>query len=69
MMDEVEEDAGFPNEEVQRCLQEAAEGVLETATWDEKMVPIWQNEIIERAMKQIIDRKEPYKYVVTCMLV
>ena len=31
MAEEMDDDAGFPSEDVQRCLQEAAESVLETA--------------------------------------
>ena len=43
MMDDVEDDLSFPNEEVQRCVLEACESVLESAMWDEKQVPIWIN--------------------------
>ena len=68
-MEEVDEDAGFPNEDVKRIVEEVCESVLENAQWDDVMVPIWQNEVIERVMKTLIDYRWPYKYVVTCMLV
>ena len=68
-MDDVEDDAGFPNEDIQRIVQESAESILETASWDEKMVPFWINEITEKVMKSCVDMKLPYKYIVTCMLV
>ena len=29
---------------------------------------MWKNQIIEKVMKQLIDMKYPYKYIVTCML-
>ena len=50
-MDEVEEDAGFPNEEVKAILEQVSIEMLENASWDEKMVPLWQNLIIEKVMK------------------
>ena len=68
-MDDVEDDAGFPQEEVNRCVTEACESILESAMWDEKMVPIWINQIVEKSMKSLIDMKYPYKFIVTCMLV
>ena len=42
-MDEVEEDAGFPNDDIKPILEQVCVEMLETATWDEKMVPLWQN--------------------------
>ena len=69
MADEIDEDAGFPNEDINRCVQEAAESVLENAMWDEKKVPLWINEICEKTMKSLGDLKCPYKYIVTCMLI
>ena len=69
MAEEMDDDAGFPNEDVQRCLQEACESVLETAGWEEEKVPGWINEIIEKAMKSLSELKSPYKFIVTCMLV
>ena len=68
-MDDVEDDMSFPNEDIQRCVFENIESVLETAMWDEKMVPIWKNQIIEKSMKSLIDMKIPYKFIVTCMLI
>ena len=68
-MDDVDEDQGFPSEDVQRCIQEAAESILETVNWDESKVPQWINEICEKSMKSLIDLKTQYKFIVTCMLV
>ena len=69
MAEEMDDDAGFPSEDVQRCIQEAVETVLETAQWDEEKVPGWINEIIEKTMKSLCELKYPYKFIVTCMLV
>ena len=69
MTEEMEDDAGFPNEDVQRCISEAQEAVLESAQWDEEKVPLWINEIVERCMKGLSEIKSPYKYIVTCMIV
>ena len=69
MAEEMDDDAGFPSEDVQRCLQEAAESVLETAQWEEEKVPGWINDIVEKAMKSLSELKFPYKFIVTCMLV
>ena len=33
------QDIGFPQEDVEKCVQDAVEQILATATWDEKMVP------------------------------
>ena len=69
MAEEMDDDAGFPSEDVQRCLTEVSESVLETAQWEEEKVPGWINDIIEKAMKSLCELKCPYKFIVTCMLV
>ena len=33
------------------------------------MVPTWINIICERIMKDLVELKRPYKYIVNCMLV
>ena len=69
MAEEMDEDQTFPQEEVQRCMQEACESVLETAQWEEEKVPGWINEVIEKAMKSLSELKTAYKFIVTCMMV
>ena len=67
---EIDEDnCGLEKELIDNSIGEICQQVLETAQWDEKMVPIWQNQIIEQVMKRLISEKMPYKYIVTCMLV
>ena len=69
MAEEMDDDAGFPQEEVENILRETIQEVLETANWDETKVPLWINEICEKSMKRLVDMKMPYKFIVTCMLV
>ena len=68
MAEEMDDDLSFPSEEIKIILEQVIESVLETAEWDEKKVPAWINEIVEKSMKQIIELKYPYKFIVTCML-
>lgn len=35
----MEDDQGFPSEEVEKCIQDAVELVLQNAVWDDKEVP------------------------------
>ena len=69
MADEIDEDAGWPQEEINAALTVAVEQELETANWDEQQVPQWINNIVENAMKNLLDLRLPYKFVVTCMLI
>ena len=48
---------------MERCLQESVEAVLQTAQWDEKMVPQWINEICEKSMKALMELNRPYKFI------
>ena len=69
MAEEMDDDLNFPQEEIGTILTTVTESVLETAEWDEKKVAGWINEIVEKVMKQLIEMKYPYKFVVTCMLI
>ena len=69
MAEEMDDDAGFPQEEVETILRETIQEVLESANWDEAKVPLWINEICEKSMKRLVDMKMPMKFIVTCMLV
>ena len=48
---------------MERCLQESVEAVLQTAQWDEKMVPQWINDICEKSMKALMELNRPYKFI------
>ena len=39
MTDEIDEEAGFPDEEIQQTLETAVVNTLEHAMWDESKVP------------------------------
>ena len=69
MADEIDDDAGWPNEEINQAVTSTIELILSDAKWDEKMVPTWINEIVEKSMKALVDMKLPYKFIVTCMLI
>ena len=69
MAEENDDDLSFPQEEINGILQTVVETTLETAEWDEKKVPGWINDICDKTMKQLIEMKYPYKFVVTCMLI
>ena len=69
MAAEIDDDAGWPSEEIQVAVQSQVELILADAMWDEKMVPIWINEIIEKTMKALVDLKLPYKFIINCMLI
>ena len=69
MAEENDDDLSFPQEEINQILQTVVETTLETAEWDEKKVPGWINDICDKTMKQLIEMKYPYKFVVTCMLI
>ena len=38
MADDIDEEAGFPDEEIAQTLETAVVGTLESAMWDEKLV-------------------------------
>ena len=69
MAEEMDDDAGYPEEEVQTALLQAATDTLETANWDESKVPLWIQEITEKSIKALVELKTPYKWIVTVMLV
>ena len=69
MADEIDDDAGWPNEEINQAVQSVVELILENVMWDEKLAPIWINEIIERSMKALVEMKIPYKFIINCMLI
>ena len=69
MADDIDEEAGFPDEEIQQTLETAVINTLENAMWDESKVPQQINDIIEKTMKLLNDLKLPYKYIVNCMLI
>ena len=69
MADDFDDEVGFPSETINGIVQQVCENVLEHAQWDEKKVPGWINEITESIMKQLVEMKRPYKYVVNCMLI
>ena len=68
MAEESEEEGGYPQEDIQKCMQEAIDQILENVSWDEAKVPIWINQICERITKGLVELKAPYKYIVTCTL-
>ena len=70
MAEELDEDAGFPDEEVQECLQRAIEMVLEKETdYDETKVAKQVNDITEKTMSNLAVLKLAYKYMVNVMIV
>ena len=71
MADELDIDAGFPEEEIQQALEQAVQATMDevNCTWDEAKVAQQINDITEAAMKNLAELKLPYKYVVNCMLV
>ena len=69
MAEEIDDDAGWPNEEINQAITQQCETILADAMWDEKKVPNWNNEICEKCMKALVDLKLPYKFIVTCLLV
>ena len=69
MAEEMDDDQGYPDDEVQAVLTQAATDTLETAAWDESKVPLWIQEITEKSIKALVELKVPYKWIVTVMLV
>ncbi len=69
MAEEGDDDTTWPSEEINQCVSQACESVLESAMWDEKKVPYWINEICEKAMHSLLSHNFPYKFIVTCMLI
>ena len=64
----MEEDIGFPEEDIEKCLQDTLELILSNESWDERKAPLLINEICEKTMKSLAELQRPYKYIVTCML-
>ena len=50
MAEENDDDTTWPSEEINQCVSQACESVLESVMWDEKRVPYWINEICEKTM-------------------
>ena len=69
MTDDIDEEAGFPDEEFQQALEQSVVSVLDNAMWDETKVAQQINDIIEKVMRTLNDLKLPYKYIVNCMLI
>ena len=63
-----EEDNSFPQEELERIVNEVCEEVLKEAHWDETLVPNWINQVCEMCVKQLVELNRPYKWVVTCVM-
>ena len=65
---ELEEELTYPQEDVERMVQETAEEVLREAMWDELKVPGWINQICETLISKLLGLNKPYKFIVTCAL-
>ena len=66
---EAEEDENqFPQDEIEKIINECCEHILKDAMWDEAMVPHWVNEICEEITQALVNMQKPYKYVVTCLM-
>ena len=69
MAEELDEEAGFPDEEVQECLQRAVETVLDKETdYDKAKVGQQINDITEKTMTNLAVLKLSYKYLVNVMI-
>ena len=55
--DEIEDDLGFPNDDIKKCIEDSVDAVIGTASWDETKVPHWINEINEKTMKALYELK------------
>ena len=70
MADEIDEDAGWPGEDINQVVTDACTSILEPEPhWNEAKVPLLIDEICGRIMKELVERKLPYKFIVTCMLI
>ena len=70
MADEIDEDAGWPGEDINQVVTDACTSILEPEPhWNEAKVPLLIDEICSRIMKELVERKLPYKFIVTCMLI
>ena len=58
----------FNDEQVFKILERVVDEVLKPVTYDEELVPVWVDTICDRCMKEMAERKKPYKYVVTCQI-
>ena len=55
MKEEITEDnCAFAKDDVDVFVADIAGAILENSVWDEKMVPIWQNLIIEKVMQYLV---------------
>ena len=68
MAEENDDDMTWPSEEINSCVMQACEQVLESVMWDESKVPFWINEICEKTMQSLLTHNFPFKFIVTCML-
>ena len=70
MADEIDEEAGWPGEDINQVVQDTLASILEHEPhWDEAKVPLLIDQICSRIMKELVDKKLNYKFMVTCMLV
>ena len=70
MADEIDEDAGWPAEEIDQVVTDACTSILEPEPhWNEAKVPLLIDEICTRIIKELVDKKLPYKFIVNCMLI
>ena len=66
--EDFEDDLTYPQEDIERFVQDTAEEYLQGQQWDEIKVPTLINQICESLMGKLNGLGKPYKFVVTCVL-
>ena len=70
MADEIDEDAGWPSDEINQIVTDTCTSILEPEPhWNEAKVPFLIDEICSRIIKELVEKKLPYKFIVNCMLI
>ena len=66
--EDFEDDLAYPQEDIERIVNETTENSLKDKGWDENIIPGLTNEICETVMQKLVGLNKPYKYVISCVL-
>lgn len=58
----------FPVDEIRSTLKEVVKRILNGQSYKEEYVPQWCDDICDSSMKELHLLEQPYKYVVTCIV-
>ena len=68
MGDIVEQEQGIEEDKVSEEINSIMRNKLQAEKWNPKKVDGWTKDLIEQALKHLLEHKKGFKYIVTCVI-